>query len=336
MPRVGIAFQSDKTLAEYRELASIVDRYDFATVSVYQDLFYQPPWPALFQFAENTRTPLLGPAVINPYLTHPVLVAANLALLDRTSGGRAYLGVGRGAFFEAIGVPQPRPLAAIRETVELVQRLLEGDRSPYRGEIFQASEQAYLRFTIPGRKLPVLLGGWGERIAKLAGEIADIFKVGGSANPGSVSWFRQRIEEGARKAGRDPAAVKLAFGAVTVVDRDRSKAESIARREVAMYVGAVARLEPVAPPPEEEIRTVEAALASGDEKRAGEALSRETLRRFACFGTPEDIAVQLTELFDAGVDLFELGTPHGIDEVRAIEVLGAELLPRLPSLDRIP
>jgi 5,10-methylenetetrahydromethanopterin reductase len=332
MGEIGIAFQSDKTLAEYRELASIVDRYDFATVSVYQDLFYQPPWSALFQFAEHTRAPLLGPAVINPYLTHPVLVAANLALLDRTSGGRAYLGVGRGAFFEAIGVAQPRPLRAIRETVDLVQRLLEGDRTPYRGEIFQASEQAYLRFPIPGRKLPVLLGGWGERIARLAGEIADIFKVGGSANPESVSWFRQRIEEGAREAGRDPAAVKLAFGAVTVVDRDRRTAEAIARRHVAMYVGAVARLEPVAPPSEDEIREVEAALASGDEKRAGETLSRETLRRFACFGTPEDIAAHLKELFDAGVDLFELGTPHGADEREAVRTLGEELLPLLSEV----
>ncbi len=330
MGQVGIAFQSDKTLAEYRELASIVDRYSFSTVSVYQDLFYQPPWPALFQFAEHTRSPFfLGPAVINPFLTHPVLVAANLALLDRTSGGRAYLGVGRGAFFDAIGVPQPRPLTAIRECVELVQKLLVGERAPYLGEIFQASEQAYLRFPIPGRKLPVLLGGWGERIARLAGEIADIFKVGGSANPGSVSWFRQRIEEGARRAGRDPAAVKLAFGAVTVVDRDRSKAESIARREVAMYVGAVARLEPVAPPPDEEIRAVEAALASGDEKRAGQALSRETLHRFACFGTPEDIAAHLKELFDAGVDLFELGTPHGENEREAVRLLGEEVLPLL-------
>lgn len=327
MGQVGIAFQSDKTLAEYRELASIVDRYDFATASVYQDLFYQPPWPALFQLAEHTRRPLLGPAVVNPYLTHPVLVAANLALLDRASGGRAYLGVGRGAFFEAIGVPQPRPLAAIRETVALVQRLLEGDRTPFRGEIFQASERAYLRFPVPGRRVPVLLGGWGERIANLAGEIADIFKVGGSANPESVPWFRKRLEEGARKVGRDPAAVKLAFGAVTVVDRDRRKAESIARREVAMYVAAVARLEPVTPPSEEEVRDVEAALASGDERRAGEALSRETLRRFACFGTPDDIASHLKELFDAGVDLFELGTPHGENEWDAVRMLGMEVIP---------
>jgi 5,10-methylenetetrahydromethanopterin reductase len=329
VPQVGIAFQSNKSLAEYRELASIVDRYDFATASVYQDLFFQSPWPALLQFAEHTKRPLLGPAVVNPYLTHPVLVAANLALLDRTSGGRAYLGVGRGAFFEAIGVPQPRPLAAIRECVELVQRLLTGERAPYLGEVFQASEQAYLRFPIPGRRLPVLIGGWGERIARLAGEIGDVFKVGGSANPASAPWFRERLEEGARKAGRAKGAVKLAFGAVTVVDSDRRKAEAMARREVSMYVSAVARLEPVSPPLAEEIREIEAAIASGDERRAGEALSVGTLRRFSCFGTPEDIASQLKELFDSGVDLFELGTPHGENEREAVRLLGEEMLPLL-------
>ena len=48
--RFAISFQSDKSIAEYRELADIVDRYDFEQVSVYQDLFFQPPWPALFQF----------------------------------------------------------------------------------------------------------------------------------------------------------------------------------------------------------------------------------------------------------------------------------------------
>jgi 5,10-methylenetetrahydromethanopterin reductase len=312
MPELGISFQSDKTLAEYRELASIVDRYDFATTSVYQDLFYQPPWPALLQFAEHTRRPLLGPAAVNPYLTHPVLVAANLALLDRTSGGRAYLGVSRGAFFEAIGVPQARPITAIRETVEMVQRLLEGSRAPYRGEIFQATEEAYLRFPIPGRRVPVLIGGWGERIARLAGEIADVFKVGGSANPGSVSWFRERLDRGARAAWRDPKAVKLAFGAVTVVDRDGAKAEAIARREVAMYVAAVARLDPVDSPSADELRE----LPTG------------TLRRFAVFGTPDDVASQLKELFDAGVDLFELGTPHGENELEAVRILGEEVLPR--------
>jgi 5,10-methylenetetrahydromethanopterin reductase len=329
MGRVGIAFQSDKPLSRYRELASLVDRYDFETASVYQDLFFQSPWPALLQFAEHTRRPLLGPAVVNPYLAHPVLVAADLALVDRTSGGRAYLGVGRGAFFDTIGVPQPRPLAAIREFVELVQRLLVGERTPFQGDLFQASERAFLRIPVPGRRLPVLIGGWGERIARLAGEIGDVFKVGGSANPASAPWFRERLDEGSRRAGREPGAVRLAFGAVTVVDRDRRRAESIARREVATYFAEVARLEPVCGPTREEVVEVESALALGDEKRAGEALSRETLHRFACFGTPEDIASHLKELFDAGVDRFELGTPHGEDEAEAIRVIGEEVFPMI-------
>jgi 5,10-methylenetetrahydromethanopterin reductase len=329
MSRVGISFQSDKSLARYRELADVVDRYDFETVSVYQDLFYQPPWPALFQFAERTRTPLLGPAVVNPYLTHPVLVAANLALLDQASSGRAYLGVGRGAFFDAISVPQPRPLRAMREMVELVQRLLQGDRTPYQGEIFRATEQAYLRFPVPGRRLPVLLGGWGERTARLAGEIGDILKVGGSANPESASWFRERIAEGARTKARDAASVRLCYGAVTVVDRNSKLAESVARRQVAMYVGVAGRLDPVYSPPEEEMAEVEARLAEGDDEGAASALTSETLRRFAVFGDPDEIAARLQELFRAGVDLFELGTPHGVDEKDAVRLLGQEVVSRL-------
>ena len=98
MSRLGIAFQTDKPFAVYAELAELVDRYDFETISVYEDLFYQPAWPALFQFAMHTRTGLIGPSVVNPYLTHPVRVAAHVAMLDELSKGRAYFGVGRGAF----------------------------------------------------------------------------------------------------------------------------------------------------------------------------------------------------------------------------------------------
>lgn len=328
MPSIGISFQSDKSLAQYRELAQIVDRYEFSTVSVYQDLFFQPPWPALLQFAELTRRPLLGPAVVNPYLTHPALVAANLALLDEVSGGRAYLGVGRGAFFDAIDVPQPRPLTAIRETVELVQRLLTGDRTPYHGNVFHASENAYLKFPIPGRRLPVLLGGWGERTVRLAGEIADVLKVGGTANADSAAWFRDRLDEGALKTGRDPREVRLCFGAVTVVDRDRAVAEALARRTASMYVAVAGRLDPAFDPPQEELLALERALAAGDEEGAARALAPETLRKVCCFGTPEDVSLQLRSMFDAGVDLFELGTPHGVDEPAAVRLLGEEVLSR--------
>jgi len=331
LARLAISFQSDKSVSRYRALADAVDPYPFETVSIYQDLLFQPPWPALLQFAERTTTPRLGPAVVNPYLTHPVLIAGHLATLDEASGGRAYLGVGKGAFFEAIGVAQPRPLKAIRECISMVQRLLKGDREPFDGEIFQATSQAYLRCPIPGRALPVLIGGWGPLTVGLAGEIADKVKIGGCANPDSAPEFRRRIENGAARVGRDPKDVALIYGAVTVVDRDPLRAEVIARKEVAMYVGVAGALDPAYTPSPDELAAVADALSRGDADAAGRALSSETLSRYCVFGTPRDIIRHLETIFDAGVDLFELGTPHGADELEAIRLLGEEVLPYFAS-----
>ena len=328
---LGISFQSDTTISEYRELAAIVGRYRFETVSVYQDLFYQPPWPALLQLAERVDHGILGPAVVNPYLSHPALIAANLALLDEHSGGRAYLGVGRGAFFEAIQVPQPRPLRAIRECIELTQRLLRGDRTPYEGEIFHASEDAYLRCPIPRRELPVLVGGWGEKTLALGGELADLVKVGGTANPDAAPVFRERVAAGCARAGRPKDSVRLVYGAVTVVDEDGAAAEALARLRVAMYLGVAMRLDPVFAPEPEERRRIESALERDDLEAAAKAASEDTLRRFCVYGTPADVRRQLEGLFDAGVDVFELGTPHGANEAEAIRLLGERVLPHFAT-----
>jgi len=327
MARFGISFQGDKSIEEYRALADIVEEFEFATVSVYQDLQFQPPWPALMQFAERTSRPLVGPAVVNPYLSHPILIAGHLATIDELSRGRAYLGVGRGAFLDAIGVEQPKPLVAMRECVELVQRFLRGDDDAYEGELFRAAAGTRLRFSIPGRALPTLIGGWGSRTLALAGEIADMAKVGGSANANSAPVFRERISTGARERGRLPEAVRLILGAVTVIDRDRKLAESIARRSVAMYVDVTAKLDPSFELEPGEREAFDSAMRHGDETAAGGALSADTLRRFCTYGTPVDIIAHMEELFAAGVDLFEFGTPHGRDEHEAVRLLGTEVLP---------
>ncbi len=331
MGRLGISFIADKSLREYGELGSLIDRYDFETISVYEDLLYQPPWPALFQFALHTKRPRLGPAVVNPYLNHPVPTAANVALLDEVSQGRAYLGVGKGGFFDNIRVRQPRPQTAIREMVEVVQMLLSGEHQPYEGTFFQVGPQASLRVPIPRRRVPIMIGTWGENTAGLAGRIADMMKVGGCANPDSAPVFRSYIAAGAKTVGRDPSEIRLFFGATTVVDRDRRVAEAVARRRVAMYVAAIGRLDPTFAPAPDEIDSVEKAMAVGDVEGAARVMSEDTMRRFSCFGTPADIIRQMEGLFDAGVDVFELGSPHGNDEAEAIRLLGEEVLPAFKS-----
>lgn len=329
--KLSIAFQTNKQLAHYAELAELVERYAFDTITLYEDLMFQPAWQPLLVMAQHTRRVRLGPAIVSPYLRHPAVIAGEFALLNEAARGRAYLGLGRGAFLEALAMEQPRPIATVRETIEMVRRLLQGARHPYEGEIFQATENAYLRWEPPYRELPILIGTWGPKMAALAGRVAQEVKVGGCWNPDFVPLMRNYIARGVREAGREEGDVGIVLGAVTVVSEDRAEAEALARREVAMYLPVVIRLDPTLQVEEGERQAVEAAIARGDEAGVAAAIGNATLRRLACFGTPEDIIAQIETLAQAGVSRVEFGTPHGRDEAAAIQLLGERVAPYFAS-----
>ena len=123
------AFAGSLRPSEYAELAGAAELAGFDVFSVFGDLMFQPPIPALLMAAQATRRIRLGPAAMNPYTTHPVEIAGQVAFLDLVSSGRAYLGLARGAWLERLDVPQPQPLAAIRDAADIVRRLLSGDDS---------------------------------------------------------------------------------------------------------------------------------------------------------------------------------------------------------------
>src|SRR6185437_12749412 len=181
--------------------------------------------PARHRRSHRTRPPRAQ--LRQPVHLHPVEIAGQLAALDAASTGRAYLGLARGAWLGAIGLAQPRPLRAIRETWEITQKLLRGDTSGYAGELFDVAPGFALRHPILRPQVPLLIGTWGERTAALAGEIASELKVGGSANPDLVPVMRRRLAGPGTRTG-------LVFGAVTVVDADRTAARALARSRVAM------------------------------------------------------------------------------------------------------
>jgi 5,10-methylenetetrahydromethanopterin reductase len=154
----------------------------------------------------------------------------------------------------------------------------------------------------------LLIGTWSPRLAALAGDVAQELKVGGSANPAVVPVLRERI-------GNDD--VRIVLGAVTVVDEDGERARSVARREVAMYLGVVAELDPTF------------SLNPNMLQAAPAQIPDDVLDRFAFAGTPEQVAAHAEAVFDAGAGRIDFGTPHGVPERRGVELLCGEVLPRL-------
>jgi 5,10-methylenetetrahydromethanopterin reductase len=315
---LGLGLQGDKTAPEYAELGRLAERHRFDVVTVFHDLLYQPAFFPLLVLAQATERVRLGPSAVNPYTLHPVEIAGQIAALDQVSGGRAYLGLTRGAWLDRLGLDQSRPLSDMRETVEIVKRLLRGDRSGFSGRRYSLAPGLGLNYEPERPEVPLLIGTWGDKMARFAGEQAQEVKIGGSANPQMIPVMRERI-------GNDD--VRIVMGAVTVCDEDGEAARARARQEVAMYVDVVASGDPTVQLPDGMLDGIRRRLDAGDRTGAGALIPDDVLDRFAFSGTPEQIADHAVRLFRAGAGRVEFGVPQGLTTDRGIELLGTCVLP---------
>ncbi len=326
---VSVAFQGNKTAEEYAALARLSEDLGFDGVSVYADLGFQPAIVPLLAMARATTRVRLGPAALNPSLLHPVEIAGQIAALDAASDGRAYLGLARGAWLDALGITGDRPLTRLRETIEVIRRLLAGDRDGYEGSIFRLAPGFGFNYPVFRSAIPLLIGTWGPKLAALAGEVADEVKVGGSANPALVPVLWDHVATGELRIRRSPHSVGVVLGAVTVVDENGAAARAKARQEVALYLPTVAPLDPTVEVPADLLRRMAALVTAGAQAEAAALVPDDLLDRFAFSGTPAKVTRQAEALFDAGASRVEFGTPHGLTDAGGVRLLGERVLPAL-------
>lgn len=241
----------------------------------------------------------LGPAALNPFTLHPYEIAGQIAMLDAVSGGRAYLGLAKGAWLDRLGIEEPRPLGALREAVAAIRALLAGDDAGVEGERFTLVPGTRLAYPRVREAVPLMIGTWGRETARWAGTVADEVKIGGTANPDVVPVLREWIGN---------PSVRVVTGCVTVVDEDGDRARELAQAVVEPYVEVVGHLDPTL------------------ELRPG---APAPLDRFCIAGTPEDVAARVVELWEAGVDRVELGTPQGLTTTGGVELICDRVLPLL-------
>ncbi len=292
---MGLGLQSNKRPEEYVALAKQAEEAGFDVVSVYHDLLFQPAIFPLVVIAAATERVRLGPAALNASTLHPVELAGQAAALDIASGGRAYLGLAAGAWLDRLGLDGRAPVARMREAVEIVRRLLAGDRSGFSGSHFSLAAGAGFNYEPARERIPLMIGTWKPRMAALAGEVADEVKIGGSANPALVEVMRRWI-------GNDD--VGIVVGAVTVVDEDGDAAREWARREVEMYLEVVGELDP----------TIE---------------GTPSLESVTFAGTPEEVAAHARRLYEAGAKRVDFGTPQGLTSAQGLTLLCDRVLPLL-------
>jgi 5,10-methylenetetrahydromethanopterin reductase len=325
---VGLSFRAEVDPQRIERLASAAARYGFPALSVWDDLGDPPPFPLLHALAERDKTANLGFACLAvpkyPSLDGVVGMATALAAMRE---GPVFIGLTSGAWLSQTGL-QPGSVGQVGEAAAVLKYLFAGQTIGFQGSHYNLAPGFRLNFDLPREPPSLMIGGWGKRMLHLAGEMADEVKVGGSAAPEMAALARERIEPGARAAGRDPADIGLVLGAVTIVDDDRNAAIEAARRRAATYIPVIGALDPGAQAAfPDAIAAVGEAMQRGDLDAAMRAIPDALLRRFAFAGTPDDVIRQVEVVFAAGATRVDFGSPHGLDPVTGIELIGSRVLP---------
>jgi alkanesulfonate monooxygenase SsuD/methylene tetrahydromethanopterin reductase-like flavin-dependent oxidoreductase (luciferase family) len=183
------------------ELARLADGLGMDLVGI-QDHPYQPrfldTWTLLSVLAAETARIRLVPDVINLPLRPPAVLAKAAASLDVLSDGRVELGLGAGAFFDAVvsmGGPRRSPgeaIDALEEAIQVIRALWTPGRAPH--------------------PIGIWLGAYKPRMLRLTGRLADGWIPSlGYAPPSELAEMTRIIDEAAQAAGRDPSAVRRVY-----------------------------------------------------------------------------------------------------------------------------
>ncbi len=200
-------------------LAELAEELGLDLVS-FQDHPYQSrfldTWTLLSYLAARTNRVRLAPNVLNLPLRQPAVLARSAASLDLLSDGRVELGLGAGAFWDAIeamGGERLSPgaaVAALEEAITVIRALWDsGQRGGVRFEGEHYLLRGAARGPAPAHPISLWIGAYKPRMLALTGRLGDGWLP-------SVPYLERAdlasgnaaIDAAAREAGRDPGQVR--------------------------------------------------------------------------------------------------------------------------------
>ena len=193
--RFGVQCGGDHDRASWEQLAHKIEALGYATLYV-PDHFIDTqmaPMVAISIAAEATKSLRVGALVFDNDYKHPAILAKEIATLDRLSDGRVELGIGAGwqkIDYDALGLPYDA--AGVRvDRLEEALAVIKGawGPEPYSFEGTHYTITDYNGSPKPTQQPypPILVGGGGPRVLRLAGREADIVGINPNLRAGAVT-----------------------------------------------------------------------------------------------------------------------------------------------------
>ncbi|MFQ5615313.1 MAG: LLM class flavin-dependent oxidoreductase [Anaerolineales bacterium] len=259
-------------------------------------------------YAAVTGKLKVGSGVINNWTRNVGLLASTFLTLDDLAPDRIICGLG--AWWDPlarnVGIHRRKPLTAMRETVVVLRRLLKMERVTFNGEFIQVNgiELDVVHGRREPRNVPIMIGATGPKMMELTGEIADGAVLNYCVPPEYNDMALERLDKGARKAGRTVDDIDRPQLIVCSVDHDHDKAIDTTRGLLTQYLAQqphIARASGVSQDVVAEIQSTLGWPATHEQIQAAKHLvPKDLIHRITASGTPDEARTKVQEYIDRG------------------------------------
>jgi 5,10-methylenetetrahydromethanopterin reductase len=264
MERVALYLQDKHEIREGMEYVKYAEARGFEAVWQAESRLVRDAIVPMAAFAAVTSSIKVGSGVINNWTRNIGLLAATFLTLDDLAPNRIICGIGAwwDPLAKNVGITRRKPLLAMRETVEVMRRLLRMERVTFHGEFHNVEgiELDVVHGRREPRNVPIYIGATHMGMMELAGEIADGVVLNYCVPPEYNLEALQHIEIGAKKAGRKPDDIDRPQLVVCSVDKDHKRAVQAAKELLTQYLAQQPHIAEASGTPPETVKKVQSIL----------------------------------------------------------------------------
>jgi 5,10-methylenetetrahydromethanopterin reductase len=324
--RVALYLQDAHPLREGMKLAQFAEKHGFEAVWQAESRLVRDAIVPMAAYAAVTERIKVGSGVINNWTRNIGLLAATFLTLDDLAPDRIVCGMG--AWWDPlaanVGIERRKPLVAMRETVEVMRRLLAMENVTFHGEFHhvQGIELDVVHGRREPRHVPIMIGATGMKMMELAGEIADGVLLNYCVPPEYNDPALEHLKAGVERAGRKFDDLDRPQLVVCSVHQDKATALDGARGLLTQYLAQQPHIAQASGVGDDVVKQIQSILgwpATKEQiKEAMHFVPDELVQRITASGTPEEVKAKVREYIAHGCTcpvLYPLGDAYLMIEV---------------------
>lgn len=321
MKRVALYLQDAHSLQDGIKYAQYAEAHGFEAVWQAESRLVRDAIVPMAAFAATTSRIKIGSGVINNWTRNIGLLASTFLTLDDLAPNRIICGIG--AWWDPlaanVGIERRKPLLAMRETIEVLRRLLAMENVTFDGEFHKVKgiELDVVHGRREPRNVPVFIGATGMKMMEMTGEIADGAVLNYCVPPEYNDDAMEQLAAGAKRAGRSMDEIDRPQLIVCSVHKDRAVAITGAKRLLTQYLAQQPHIAKASGVSADVVGKVQSILGwPATKEQVEEAMQfvpDDFVLKISASGTPDEVRAKVQQYIDRGCTcpiLYPMGDPY--------------------------